>query len=197
MKQIQDTLHFIGTDIEKNPFKNQHNAGQASRAGDPSAFFRNQHEDLYLHDPDVWGPPPAKDTRNTRINTASRKTEVNRRNTVTKSAAGPSTATVAPTKRLVRPSNGRASTARASSSKNGNSKDANHNGDGKGEKSDKEKDDENEEEKSPERKFEPGTHADVELVDMLGTYTFIALRFRSFHTIFHERRANLFLPYIM
>lgn len=169
LKQIQDTLHIIGTDVDRNQYKNQHNIGQASRPGDPSAFFRNQHEDLYLHDPDVWGPPPAKDTRNTRLNTANRKSEVNRRNTVTKSAAGPSTATVAPTKRIRPINNGRASTAKAGSSKiNHNGRDAQHNGDSKGEKSDREKDDDNEEEKSPERKFEPTTHADVELVDMLG-----------------------------
>lgn len=152
-------------DIERNPYKN-HNMGQASRAGDPASFFRSQQEDLYLHDPDVWGPPPAKDTKGGggggRLGTANRKLEVNKRNANTKSA----TAAVAPIKRIGNKPLSRAGTAKAGTSKNGKE---NGEGNKNGEKPDKsEKDDENEEEKSPERRFEAASHTDIDLVDMLG-----------------------------
>lgn len=172
LKEIQQTLQLISMDIERNPFKS-HNMGQASRPGDPASFFRNhQQEDLFLHDPDVWGPPPAKDTKGGnggRIGTANRKLEANKRNANTKSA----TAAVAPIKRNGTKPLSRVGTAKAGTSKNGKENgDSNKNGGG--EKTDKsEKDDENEEEKTPERKFEAASHADIDLVDMLGKLIFL------------------------
>lgn len=160
-------------DIERNPYKSQHNIGQASRPGDPASFFRNQQEDLFLHDPDVWAPLPAKDTKTNgnRIGTANRKLDGNKRGLNAKSA---STAAVAPIKRNGTKPLSRAGTAKAGTSKNGKENgDSNKNG-GNGEKSDKsEKDDENEEEKTPERKFEAASHADIDLVDMLGEWIYI------------------------
>lgn len=161
---------MISMDIERNPFKH-HNMGQASRPGDPVSFFRGQQEDLYLHDPDVWGPPPAKDTKGGRIGTANRKLDANKRNASNKSA---STAAVAPIKRIGAKPLSRVGTAKAGTSKNG--KDNGENNNKNGEKPDKsEKDDENEEEKTPERKFEAASHADIDLVDMLGKYIQINL----------------------
>lgn len=185
MKQIQKTLMEISMDLKNAPLlaRAQRNTGEASRPGDPSAFFRPERDDIYYppsltRDPDVWDPPPPIEhkTRNTRISTANRKSEVNRKNAATKSAGN------APPGIKGRLGGGRqlngkggASSARASSSKNGNSanKDQeNRNGDNKGgEKSDKDKeDDEDQQSEAPEKKFEPASHSDVDLVDMLGEY---------------------------
>lgn len=188
MKQIQKTLMEISMDLKNAPLlaRAQRNTGEASRPGDPSAFFRPERDDIYYppslnRDPDVWDPPPPLEnkTRNTRISTANRKSEVNRKNAATKSAgnAPPSGikgrlgGTTAGRQQL----NGRggSSSARAGSSKNGsaaNKDQDNRNGDNKGgEKSDKDKDDDDDQHSEPlEKKFEPASHADVDLVDMLG-----------------------------
>uniref|UniRef100_A0A182N4D6 Katanin p60 ATPase-containing subunit A1 n=1 Tax=Anopheles dirus TaxID=7168 RepID=A0A182N4D6_9DIPT len=148
-------------------------------------------------DPDVWAPPPdmpAPDHRRavaprnqSRSSTAlNRKSEVNRRNAATKSAStstvGGGRKTISQTARassgasgmngasrtgtLTRTKGGAgqrsSATATASDATNGN-----------GEKSDKEKlDDEDgngggDTPEEVERKFEPASHADVDLVDML------------------------------
>lgn len=184
MKQIQKTLMEISMDLKNAPLlvRAQRNLGEASRPGDPSAFFRPERDDLYyppsLHrDPDVWEPPPPIESKskNTRISTANRKSEVNRKNIAVKSASG--TATPHASRKLggkLTNGKGPVSSARASSSnyKNGGKE---QNGDTKGEKSDKDKDDESTEEQQneqPEKKFEPASHADVDLVDMLGKSNF-------------------------
>lgn len=184
MKQIQKTLMEISMDLKNAPLlaRAQRNMGEASRPGDPSAFFRPERDDIYYppsltRDPDVWDPPPPIEnkTRNTRISTANRKSEVNRKNAATKSATsnGPPGIKGRLGTTSGRQVNGKASSARAGSSKNGNgaNKDQeSRNGDNKGgEKSDKDKeDDEDQQSEPPEKKFEPASHCDVDLVDMLG-----------------------------
>ncbi|XP_063707553.1 katanin p60 ATPase-containing subunit A-like 1 [Culicoides brevitarsis] len=179
MKQIQKTLMEISMDLKNAPLlaRTQRNHGEASRPGDPSAFFRPERDDIYYppslnRDPDVWDPPPPLEnkSRNTRISTANRKSEVNRKNAATKSAGnappGIKGRMGGTTNRQV---NGKGSSARASSSKNGTSN-GKENGDNKGgEKSDKDKENEEEEQNAepPEKKFEAASHADVDLVDML------------------------------
>lgn len=186
LKQIQQTLQLISMDIERNPYRG-HNVGQASRPGDPASFFQQRNnlhhqDDLYLHDPDVWGPPPpVKDTKGGgRIGTANRKLDANKRNG--KSA----TAAVAPIKRIGGKPLSRAGTAKAGTSKNGKENgDSNKNGGEKGDKS--EKDDENEEEKTPERRFEAASHSDIDLVDMLGECSFYLIN--HFSLIYFMRSA--------
>lgn len=190
MKQIQKTLMEISMDLKNAPLlaRTHRNTGEASRPGDPSAFFRPERDDIYYppsltRDPDVWDPPPPIEnkTRNTRISTANRKSEVNRKNAATKSAgnAPPGIKGRLGGTTAGRQLNGRggSSSARAGSSKNGgtaNKDQDNRNGDKGGEKSDKDKDDDDDQQSEPpEKKFEPASHADVDLVDMLGEYNFL------------------------
>lgn len=146
-------------------------------------------------DPDVWGPPPdihhgggggggmggprsiasrAQSRSGTALN---RKAEANRKNAVTKSATttavGGRKGAPAGVKSAVG-SNGKTGTLPRNKTKGGTAVGGTGDSTGsegsKGEKSDKEKNGEEEEgdgQEEPERKFEPASHGDVDLVDML------------------------------
>uniref|UniRef100_A0A336LZR2 Katanin p60 ATPase-containing subunit A1 n=1 Tax=Culicoides sonorensis TaxID=179676 RepID=A0A336LZR2_CULSO len=181
MKQIQKTLMEISMDLKNAPLlaRAQRNVGEASRPGDPSAFFRPERDDFYyppshlMRDPDVWDPPPPlenKNPRNTRVNTANRKSEVNRKNAATKSAANGPPGIKGRLGSTTKQVNGKGARAGSSKSNGTSNKDQdNRNGDNKGgEKSDKDKEEEEDQQSEPpEKKFEPASHCDVDLVDML------------------------------
>ncbi|XP_055642615.1 katanin p60 ATPase-containing subunit A-like 1 [Toxorhynchites rutilus septentrionalis] len=190
MKLIQKTLTEITMDLQNAPLQARIRTPLHETANkDPAAWFRAD-PDIWAppnpnRDPDVWGPPPMPLEREhntggrtiasrsqSRSSTAlNRKAEVNRKNAVTKSA----TSSVISSRRTVSSSvrtNGKTATLPRSKGKPS----ANAAGDtgsegSKGEKSDKEKNDDDKEDQEnqeePERKFEPASHVDVDLVDML------------------------------
>ncbi|XP_058446474.1 katanin p60 ATPase-containing subunit A-like 1 [Malaya genurostris] len=191
MKLIQQTLAEITMDLQNAPLQARiRNTLQETANKDTSIWLRGDPEVWQpshpSRDPDVWGPPPMPMDHNTggrtlasrnqtRSSTAlNRKAEVNRKNVATKSTTvaagrkgigsnGRSTATNGRTGTLPR-NKGKAA---GNAATDAGSELANN----KGEKGDKEKnDDEREEQDSPEepeRKFEPASHGDVDLVDML------------------------------
>ncbi|XP_029736067.1 katanin p60 ATPase-containing subunit A1 [Aedes albopictus] len=184
MKQIQKSLTEITMDLQNAPLQARIRTPLHETANrDPAAWFRAD-PDVWMppnpnRDPDVWGPPPDMNTSRTIASrnqsrsstTLNRKAEVNRKNAVTKSA----TSTAIAGRRTTassnsRTSNGKTGTLPRNKAKQ-NSIDSGGPEGGKGEKTDKEKNDEDKEDQEnqeePERKFEPASHSDVDLVDML------------------------------
>ncbi|XP_055608466.1 katanin p60 ATPase-containing subunit A-like 1 [Uranotaenia lowii] len=190
MKLIQKTLAEITMDLQNAPLQARIRTPLHETASkDPAAWFRAD-PDVWTpphpnRDPDVWGPPPDHNvppgrtlaSRNqTRSGTAlNRKAEVNRKNAVTKSA----TSSAISGRKTISNTGGRAVNGKsgggtlprnkAKAGSAATAADAGSDG-SKGEKSDKEKNDddkEDQEEQEPERKFEPASHSDVDLVDML------------------------------
>lgn len=190
MKLIQKTLTEITMDLQNAPLQARIRTPLHETASkDPAAWFRAE-PDVWSppnmnRDPDVWGPPPTLDrdhntgrtiaSRNqSRSSTAlNRKAEVNRKNAVTKSATSSAIAGRKTLSSNARATNGKTGTLprnKGKSSGNPPGGDAAGEG-GKSEKSDKEKNEDDKEDQEnqdePERKFEPASHADVDLVDML------------------------------
>lgn len=184
MKQIQKSLTEITMDLQNAPLQARIRTPLHETANrDPAAWFRAD-PDVWMppnpnRDPDVWGPPPDMNTSRTIASrnqsrsstTLNRKAEVNRKNAVTKSATSTAIAgrrTTASSN--ARTSNGKTGTLPRNKAKQ-NSIDTGGPEGGKGEKTDKEKNDEDKEDQEnqeePERKFEPASHSDVDLVDML------------------------------
>ncbi|XP_055546691.1 katanin p60 ATPase-containing subunit A-like 1 [Wyeomyia smithii] len=188
MKLIQKTLSEITMDLQNAPLQARIRTKLHETASkDPSLWLRSE-QDLYnqQRDPDIFEPlPPEQNTggrsmasRNQNRNSTilNRKAEANRKNAVTKSA----TSTTVGVRRTIG-SNIRASTANTNGKtgtlpRNKGKNAGNSAGDGGGdggkvEKGDKEKnddaDDQDNQDQEPERKFEPASHGDVDLVDML------------------------------
>lgn len=196
MKLIQKTLTEITMDLQNAPLQARIRTPLHETASkDPAAWFRAD-ADIWTppnpnRDPDVWGPPPDLNgsgvhgeprsiaSRNqSRSGTAlNRKAEANRKNAVTKSATTTAVGGRKGAGSKAGATNGRTGTLPRNKAKNGASASAGGGGGSgdtgsegsKGEKSDKEKNDEEDQENQdePERKFEPASHGDVDLVDML------------------------------
>ncbi|XP_053693150.1 katanin p60 ATPase-containing subunit A-like 1 [Sabethes cyaneus] len=189
MKLIQKTLSEITMDLQNAPLQARIRTKLHETASkDPSIWLRSE-QDLYnqQRDPDIFEPlPPEQNTgggrsiasRNQNRNSTilNRKAEANRKNAVTKSA---NSTTIAGRRTIgsnVRAStantNGKTGTLPRNKGKNAGNSAGDGGGDGgKAEKGDKEKnddvDDQDNQDQEPERKFEPASHADVDLVDML------------------------------
>ncbi|XP_062563611.1 katanin p60 ATPase-containing subunit A-like 1 [Armigeres subalbatus] len=182
MKQIQKSLTEITMDLQNAPLQARIRTPLHETVNrDPAAWFRAD-PDVWVppnpnRDPDVWGPPPDLSTSRTIASrnqsrsstTLNRKAEVNRKNAVTKSATSSSISGRKTASSNSRISNGKTGTLPRSKAKQ-NSIDTGNEG-SKGEKIDKEKNDDDKEDQEnqeePERKFEPASHSDVDLVDML------------------------------
>ncbi|XP_065095901.1 katanin p60 ATPase-containing subunit A-like 1 [Ochlerotatus camptorhynchus] len=180
MKLIQKTLTEITMDLQNAPLQARIRTPLHETANkDPAAWFRAD-PDVWMppnpnRDPDVWGPPPdlsaprtiASRNQSRSSTTLNRKAEVNRKNAVTKSATSTSISGRKTVSSNSRASNGKTGTLPRNKAK-ANSLDNGSEG-SKGEKSDKEKNEEDDQEnqEEPERKFEPASHSDVDLVDML------------------------------
>lgn len=183
MKQIQKSLTEITMDLQNAPLQARIRTPLHETANrDPAAWFRAD-PDVWMppnpnRDPDVWGPPPdmiatsrtiASRNQSRSSTTLNRKAEVNRKNAVTKSATSTAISSRKTASSNARTSNGKTGTLPRNKGKQ-NSLDTGTEG-SKGEKSDKEKNDDDKEDQEnqeePERKFEPASHADVDLVDML------------------------------
>ncbi|EAT40653.1 AAEL007637-PA [Aedes aegypti] len=182
MKLIQKSLTEITMDLQNAPLQARIRTPLHETANrDPAAWFRAD-PDVWMppnpnRDPDVWGPPPDMNTsrsiasrnQSRSSTTLNRKAEVNRKNAVTKSATSTAISGRKTASSNSRTSNGRTGTLPRSKAKQ-NSIDTGPEG-SKGEKIDKEKNDDDKEEQEnqeePERKFEPASHSDVDLVDML------------------------------
>uniref|UniRef100_U5EYR1 Katanin p60 ATPase-containing subunit A1 n=1 Tax=Corethrella appendiculata TaxID=1370023 RepID=U5EYR1_9DIPT len=194
MKLIQKTLTEITMDLQNAPLQARIRTSLHETATkDPAAWFRAD-PDIWTpptlnRDPDVWGPPPTlppsssasrHSQQQSRNSTLNRKSEVNRKNVATKSAStssiGNRKSTLDNNKRLPNGNkssigNKRTTNINSHSSSSNSGKDQQNNDSNKLEKGDKEKnnDDDNNDDASEEveRKFEPASHADVDLVDML------------------------------
>ncbi|KAG5679091.1 hypothetical protein PVAND_008685 [Polypedilum vanderplanki] len=159
LKELQKTLAGITMDIQNMPVQKQ-----TYHAPPPSQFMNTDsptkdfwfgtpkvQEQKAYHDPDRWSPPPQP--RHAR---GSKKTEANKKPT------GKPTSSKG--RQMPAEVKGKVGNARPSARKSAMTKD--------GEKSEKKEDGEQggEEEsiqEEPEKKFEPSSHADVDLVDML------------------------------
>lgn len=181
MKNIQKTLGQITMNLQNIPFQSKlsqaYTAEMNVTESDPSAWFRSD-PDVWAppfptnRDPDVWPPPTAADHSRSgppRIaKTLNRKTEVNRKNAATKSASSVTTTNTSTLRRTRATINGKVTSA--NSKKPGTAGSTTHEN-GSKEKTDKEKEDDaakDEDSHEDDRKFEPSSHADVDLVDMLG-----------------------------
>ncbi|XP_059610205.1 katanin p60 ATPase-containing subunit A-like 1 [Phlebotomus argentipes] len=169
VKSIQRTLTEISIDLQNTPLKTKLRVPTTEVAAkDPASWFRPD-PDIWMppshRDPDVWPPPSPLDSRSggqSRQQQKGRKPETSRK---TMSRPG----TTAKKGQEAKGGAGKGVNGKLAGKESrratGNPADK---GD-KGEKSDKSPDEEAKEEEPPEeeRKFEPASHADVDLVDML------------------------------
>lgn len=188
MKLIQKTLTEITMDLQNAPLQARIRTPLHETASkDPAAWFRAD-PDIWSppnqsRDPDVWGPPPMPMEQHTTRSIASRnqsrssttlnrKAEVNRKNAVTKSATSTAITGRKTGSSIARATNGKTGTLPRNKGKASVNAAGDTGSEGsKGEKSDKEKNEDDKEDQDnqeePERKFEPASHGDVDLVDML------------------------------
>jgi katanin p60 ATPase-containing subunit A1 len=158
LKELQKTLTGITMDIQSMPVQKQSHSyhpppSQSMNTDSPTKDFwfgtpKMQEQKAY-HDPDRWSPPPHP--RHARPN---KKAEASKKPTGKPSS---SRGRNMPPEIRGRVGNARPATRKAASAKDGD-------------KSEKKEDGEPGEEESqeePEKKFEPSSHADVDLVDML------------------------------
>lgn len=161
LKELQKTLTGITMDIQNMPVQKS----SVNYHPPPSTQYMNTDsptkdsfwfgtpkvaEQKQYHDPDRWSPPPAP----SKYIKPSKKAEIN------KKGAGKPTSS----KGRQMPAEIKGKIGNARPIRKGVSSAANKDGE-KSEKKDDEQDDEPQEE--PEKKFEPSSHADVDLVDML------------------------------
>ena len=169
LKELQKTLAGITMDIQNMPVQKTPNHNYhppppppyGNMNSDPSkdSFWFGQPkvtEQKAYHDPDRWSPPPAP----SKYQKSSKKAEGNKKGP----GSGKNTSGGIKGRQMPSDIKGKVGNAKLSARRTVSASAANKDGE-KGEK--KEDEDQNPEEEEPEKKFEPSSHADVDLVDML------------------------------
>ncbi|XP_055853169.1 katanin p60 ATPase-containing subunit A-like 1 isoform X1 [Episyrphus balteatus] len=172
MKAIQKTLSEMTMDLHNTPFAHKMKSQiSEDEMKDPASWFRPD-PDIWtppVKDPDVWGPPrpekPVPPSRSRSSNAVVNR-KLDRKSTIPQRAAPGAKKTSAPNtaRNSITSQNGRnngtnnrktLSAVSGGSADNGQTKD------------DDSKDDENTAEEEKEKKFEPSSHLESELVDIL------------------------------